>query len=66
LGSGLVGIHRLIFDDSNPAAPTGLAYTDAAYPEFTISAVPEPASNLALLALGAGGLVMRRRLKGAA
>lgn len=30
------------------------------------SAVPEPGSNLALLALGAGGLTLRRRLKRAA
>jgi hypothetical protein len=28
-----------------------------------LSAVPEPGSNLALLALGAGGLTLRRRLK---
>ncbi len=31
-----------------------------------VSAVPEPGSNLALLALGAGGLTLRRRLKRAA
>jgi hypothetical protein len=28
--------------------------------------IPEPGSNLALLALGAGGLTLRRRLKRAA
>ena len=33
---------------------------------LTSTAVPEPGSNLALLALGAGGLTLRRRLKRAA
>jgi len=60
-----VQIHRLIFDDASTTAPTGVAYTDAAYPAF-VAAVPEPGSNLALLALGAGGLTLRRRLKRAA
>lgn len=60
-----VQIHRLIFDDASATAPTGVAYTDSAYPEY-VAAVPEPGGNLALLALGAGGLTLRRRLKRAA
>jgi hypothetical protein len=38
----------------------------ATYDTWQVSAVPEPGSNLALLALGAGGLTLRRRLKRAA
>ena len=52
---------------------TGLGYTPGSYSwtlgadTFQVSAgslapVPEPSSSLALLALGAGGLLMRRRL----
>ena len=59
-------IHRLIFSDASTTAPPGVAYTDGAYTEWQVSAVPEPGSNLALLALGAGGLTLRRRLKRAA
>ena len=60
-----VQIHRLIFDDnstSRPAETPGLNLNDA----FLPSPIPEPGSNLALLALGAGGLTLRRRLKRAA
>jgi hypothetical protein len=56
----------LIFDNASTTAPAGVAYTDGAYPAWQVSAVPEPGSNLALLALGAGGLTLRRRLKRAA
>ena len=59
-------IYRLIFHDESTSAPTGVDYTDAAYTEWQVAAVPEPGSNLALLALCAGGLTMRRRLRGAA
>lgn len=59
-------IHRLIFDDASTNAPIGVAHTDAAYSEWQVSPVPESGSNLALLALGAGGLTLRRRLKHAA
>jgi hypothetical protein len=51
-------IHRLIFDDSSTTAPTGLTSASTGIPEW--SAVPEP-SSLGLLALGAGGLLARRR-----
>ena len=61
-----VRIHRLIFDDASTTAPSGVDHEDSAYPEWQVSAVPEPGSNLALLALGAGGLTLRRRLKRAA
>jgi hypothetical protein len=53
-----IHVNRLIFDDASTSAPTGVAYTDAAYSEWV--AVPEP-SSLGLLALGAGGLLTRRR-----
>ncbi len=55
---GRVDVHRFIFDDTGLGAPTGVAHADAAYPEY--GAVPEP-SGLGLLALGAGGLLARRR-----
>jgi hypothetical protein len=61
-----VQIHRLIFDDESTAAPINVAFSDGDYPAWQVSAVPEPGSNLALLALGAGGLTLRRRLKRAA
>jgi hypothetical protein len=63
LGLYEVQIHRLIFDDASPTAPTGLTWESTGIPEWTVAAVPEPGSNLALLALGAGGLTLRRRLK---
>jgi hypothetical protein len=53
-----VQIHRLIFDDAFTTAPTGLNSASTGIQEW--SAVPEP-SSLALLALGAGGLLARRR-----
>jgi hypothetical protein len=61
-----IEIKRLIFDDTLLTAPAVGTYADAAYNEMVFSAVPEPGSNLALLALGAGGLTLRRRLKRAA
>jgi hypothetical protein len=51
-------INRLIFDDSSVNAPTGLTSASTGIPAWT--AVPEP-SSLGLLALGAGGLLARRR-----
>jgi hypothetical protein len=57
-GSASVQIHRLIFDDASTTAPTGLTTASTGIPEW--SAVPEP-SSLGLLALGAGGLLARRR-----
>ncbi len=56
-----ITLTRLIFDEMNPAAPTG-PFADP-LPEATL--VPEP-SSLGLLALGAGGLAARRRRKNAA
>ena len=56
---GRVDVYRFVFDDSGLGAPAGVAHADAAYPEYG-AAVPEP-SGLGLLALGAGGLLARRR-----
>ena len=61
-----VELARLIFDNASTTAPTGLTSASTGITEWQISAVPEPGSNLALLALGAGGLTLRRRLKRAA
>jgi hypothetical protein len=57
---GRVVVHRFIFNDTGGATPVGVAHADAAYPEYRAAAVPEPA-GLGLLALGAGGLLARRR-----
>ena len=57
---GRVDVHRFVFDDTTGLAPGGVAHADAAYPEYVAVAVPEP-SGLGLLALGAGGLLARRR-----
>lgn len=56
-----VQINRLIFDDSNAAEPVVNAGT--VYNEWV--AIPEPGS-VALLAMGAGGLALRRRRQRAA
>ena len=57
---GRVDVHRFVFDDTAGLAPGGVAHADAAYPEYSAVAVPEP-SGIVLLALGAGGLLTRRR-----
>jgi hypothetical protein len=67
-GEYVVQIHRLIFDDASTAAPTGLPTDLNTIPLWSasISAVPEASTSLGLLALGAGGLLTRRRQKRAA
>jgi len=54
-----VDVHRFIFDDATGTAPTSVSHANAAFPEY-VAVVPEP-SGLGLLALGAGGLLARRR-----
>jgi hypothetical protein len=63
--SQTVELARLIFDDASTTRP-GFSSIPGVQTEWQVSAVPEPGSNLALLALGAGGLTLRRRLKRAA
>jgi hypothetical protein len=57
---GRVDVHRFIFDDATGGTIAGLNVNDAAFTEYVVPAVPEP-SSLGLLALGAGGLLARRR-----
>lgn len=58
-----VRLHRLIFDDESVIAPIGVT-SGGIYTTWSgVSAVPEVSGSLALLALGAGGLLTRRRAK---
>ena len=58
-GEKKVTLNRLIFDDATGGDITGLN-VNTTYATYVASAVPEP-SSLGLLALGAGGLLARRR-----
>ena len=58
-GEKRITVNRLIFDDATGGAITGLD-VNSTYDTYVASAVPEP-SSLGLLALGAGGLLARRR-----
>lgn len=60
--SAQITLTRLIFDDASTTRPT-FAAIPGTQTEWGVSAVPEPTTNLALLALGAGGLTLRRRQK---
>ena len=62
--SHTVELARLIFDTKSTTRPV-FGSVPVGLNEW-VAAVPEPGSNLALLALGAGGLTLRRRLKRAA
>ena len=56
-GSHIVQLTRLVFDDASTMRPDAMnVSTTETYTEL----VPEP-SSLALLALGAGGLMTRRK-----
>jgi hypothetical protein len=59
--SHTVELARLIFDDASTTRPVFVSVPGVQ--NEWVAAVPEPGSNLALLALGAGGLTLRRRLK---
>jgi hypothetical protein len=60
LGEKRITVNRLIFDQDTGGTIAGLNVSDTAFTEYVASAVPEP-SSLGLLALGAGGLLARRR-----
>jgi hypothetical protein len=53
-------VNRLVFDETAGRSVTGFAVTDPAFPEYNPNVVPE-LSSLGLLAMGAGGLLARRR-----
>ena len=66
-----IQIHRLIFNNENTTAPTGVTTATTGLEEWMpsgggTSAVPEASTSLGLLALGAGGILTRRRQKRAA
>jgi hypothetical protein len=58
----MLTVNRLIFDNEKGGPVAGLNVNNTAFTEYVASAVPEP-SSLGLLALGAGGLLARRRVK---
>ena len=74
VGNATVKIHRLIFDNESTTAPTGVSTSSTNITEWSAapapgggtSAVPEASTSLGLLALGAGGILTRRRQKRAA
>lgn len=53
-------VSRLIFDDAAGGPIEGLQVGNSAFAEYRTNTIPEP-SSLGLLALGAGGLLARRR-----
>ena len=57
---------RLIFDDTSTTRPAFDEIPGTQTEWSAVSAVPEASTSLGLLALGAGGLLTRRRLKRAA
>ena len=62
--SQTVALTRLVFDNASTTLGTSGLSTSATYSEFVPAAVPEP-SSFGLLALGAGGLLARRRRQAA-
>jgi hypothetical protein len=61
--SHTVELSRLIFDDESTARPGYTSIPGVQTEWSATSAVPETSTSLGLLALGAGGLLTRRRLK---
>ncbi len=60
-----IALTRLVFDNASTTLGTGGLSTSATYTTFVAVAVPEPSSFFGLLALGAGGLLARRRSQAA-
>ena len=63
--SHTVELSRLIFDNASTTRPDFSSFPGV-QTAWEVSAVPEASTSLGLLALGAGGLLTRRRLKRAA
>ena len=59
-----VALTRLVFDPNSTTMTTAGLSTGTTYTEWVAPAIPEP-SSLGLLALGAGGLLARRRRQAA-
>jgi len=66
VGGFKVEIESLIFDDADPTGTALLSinHTNVASSYTEFNPVPEP-SSLALLTLGAGGILLRRKRKAA-
>ena len=62
--SHTVALTRLVFDPNSTTMTTAGLSTGTTYTEWVAPAIPEP-SSLGLLALGAGGLLARRRRQAA-
>jgi hypothetical protein len=59
--SHTVELTRVIFDNASTARPGFGSIPGVQTAWSAVAAVPEPGSNLALLCLGAAGLLVRRR-----
>ena len=57
-----IALTRLVFDNASTTLAAGGLSTSTVYSAFVpVTVVPEPSTSFGLLALGAGGLLIRRR-----